>query len=135
MGEHVKAKLGNAGVKRLLILQVLVSGIISFALFVFFSTKEAASAALGGIVAIIPIMIFARQLFYYQGARAARQIVNSFYKAEALKIALSIILFVLVFSMLEINPLAFFFTYILVLMCYWFAPLIFANKQNRPKSD
>ena len=93
------------------------------------------SALLGGLVCIIPNAYFAVKLFKYQGARAAKQIVNSFYKAEALKIILSIVLFTAVFTLCKITPLAFFASYILVLMTHWFAPWIIVNKQNRPESD
>ncbi|MFA5959644.1 MAG: ATP synthase subunit I [Tatlockia sp.] len=129
----MKAKLGNKGVRRLLEIQCIISAIIALVLLLAFGIQAAFSALLGGMVAIIPIALFARKLFYYQGARAARQIVKSFYIGEALKMLLSMTLFILVFTLLRINPLAFFITYIVVLMCYWFAPLIFANKQNRPK--
>ncbi|KTD36461.1 ATP synthase subunit I [Legionella nautarum] len=135
MGENVKDKLGISGVKRMLGIQLLTSVLISLVLLAIFGKKEAMSAVLGGMVAIIPSALFARKLFQYQGARAARQIVKSFYLGEALKILSSVILFTLVFMWFKITPLAFFFTYIVVLMNYWFAPLIFANKQNRPESD
>lgn len=135
MGENVKNKLGVSGVKRLLGIQLLTSVLISLGLLLIFGEREAISAMLGGLIAIVPSALFARKLFRYQGARAARQIVNSFYVGEALKILSSIILFTLVFVLFKIIPLAFFSTYIVVLMNYWFAPLIFANKQNRPESD
>ncbi|KTC84712.1 ATP synthase subunit I [Legionella drozanskii LLAP-1] len=135
MGENVKDKLGISGVKRMLGIQLLTSVLISLVLLAIFGKKEAMSAVIGGMVAIIPSALFARKLFQYQGARAARQIVKSFYLGEALKIMSSVILFTFVFMWLKIAPLAFFFTYIVVLMNHWFAPLIFANKQNRPESD
>ena len=135
MGENVKDKPGINGVKRLLIIQLLASVLISLALLLIFSEKEAFSALLGGLVALIPSALFARSMFRHQGARAARQIVRGFYIGEALKIFSSIILFTFVFVFFKVSPLAFFFTYIVVLMSYWLAPLIFANKQNRPESD
>lgn len=103
-------------------------------MFLFFGKKEAASALLGGVVVILPSGLFAGKLFQHQGAQLARQIVKSFYLGEALKILSSVALFTLVFRLFKISPLAFFFTYIVVLMNHWFAPLIFANEQ-RPESD
>ncbi|CDZ76180.1 F0F1 ATP synthase subunit I [Legionella massiliensis] len=135
MGENVKDRLGVAGVKRLLKTQLITSVFISLVFFLFFGKNEGISAMLGGLVALVPSILFAKKMFRYQGARAARQIVKSFYIGEALKISSTAILFTLVFVMYKIAPLAFFFTYIVVLMNYWFAPLIFANKQNRPESD
>lgn len=131
----MKEKFGVSGVKRLLQIQLLISVLISLILLAIWGAKEAFSAMLGGLVVIIPSALFARKLFYYQGARAARQIVRGFYIGEALKILTSIALFALIFITCNITPFAFFFTYIVVLMNHWFAPLIFANKQNRPESD
>jgi ATP synthase protein I len=102
---------------------------------VIFGANAAGSALLGGMVCIIPNAYFARKLFKYQGARSAKQIVNSFYKGEAIKMILSIALFTAVFVYVKITPLAFFASYIMVLMTHWFAPLIIVNKQNRPESD
>lgn len=102
---------------------------------VVFSLNAATSALLGGLVCLIPNVYFALKVFKYQGAQAARQIVSSFYKGEALKIIVSIILFAAVFNFCKIIPLAFFVSYILVLMTHWFAPWIIINKQNRPESD
>lgn len=135
MGGNVKDKPGVVGVKRLLKTQILTSALIALLFSLLFGKREGISALLGGLVAIIPSILFAKKMFRYQGARAARQIVKSFYIGEALKILSTAILFTLVFVLYKIAPLAFFFTYIVVLMNYWFAPLIFANKQNRPESD
>lgn len=135
MGEKVKDKLSVVGVKRLLKMQLMTSGLISLVLLLFYGKDEGISAMLGGLVAIVPTIVFARKMFRFQGARAAKQIVKSFYIGEALKILLTAILFCLVFILYKVAPLAFFLTYIVVLMNYWFAPLIFANKHNRPESD
>jgi ATP synthase protein I len=100
-----------------------------------YGANAASSAVLGGMVCVIPNIYFARKLFEYQGARSARQIVNSFYKGEAIKIFLSIVLFTAVFMWIKITPLAFFAAYIMILITHWFAPLVIVNKQNRPESD
>lgn len=97
---------------------------------VMFNINSAFSALLGGLVCIIPNALFARKLFKYQGAHAARQIVNNFYKGEALKIVVSIILFTLVFMFCKITPLAFFAAYVLLQMSHWFAPWIIVNKRK-----
>jgi ATP synthase protein I len=131
----VKDKRGISGAKHLLIAQLIISLLLALGMLLFFGKKEATSAILGGMVAIIPSALFAKKLFQYQGARAARQIVKGFYFGEALKILSTIALFSWVFMSFRIAPLAFFFTYIVVVMTHWFAPLFFANKQNRPESD
>lgn len=93
------------------------------------------SVLLGGMVSVVPNAYFARKLFQHQGARAARQIVNGFYTGEAFKLALTFVLFAMVFKFFKIDPLVFFAAYILAQMVFWFAPLIFDNNRNGPESD
>ncbi|WP_237758321.1 F0F1 ATP synthase subunit I [Legionella londiniensis] len=123
------------GVRRLFAWQLGMALLLGMIAAVSFGTKAGLSALLGGLVSVIPNAIFAWKLFQYQGARAARQIVNSFYKGEALKITLSAVLFALVFIFFAVVPLIFFAAFIAAQMVFWFAPLIFDNKLNRPKSD
>lgn len=115
---------------RLWLVQLGLTLISAGACAVAFNVNAAISALLGGLVCILPNVLFAIKLFKYQGARAARQIVNNFYKGEALKIFLSIFLFTAVFVYYRVSPLAFFGTYIVIQMTHWFAPWII-NKQNR----
>lgn len=95
-----------------------------------FNLNSGYSVLLGGLVAIVPNAFFARKLFKHQGARAAKQIVSNFYKGEALKIILSIFFFTLIFIFCKITPLAFFASYVLVLLTHWFAPWIIVNKRK-----
>ncbi|KTD44874.1 F0F1 ATP synthase subunit I [Legionella quateirensis] len=128
-------QLNKRGIMRLWLVQLGITLVLAALCAIVFNIKAASSALLGGIVCIIPNAYFASKLFRHQGARAAKQIVNSFYKGEAVKIILSIFLFTAVFVFFKITPLAFFTSYILVLMTHWFAPWIIVNKQNRPESD
>ncbi|KTD00504.1 F0F1 ATP synthase subunit I [Fluoribacter gormanii] len=128
-------QLSNRGIVRLWLVQLSATLIIAALCALVYGTNAASSALLGGLVCIVPNAYFASKLFKYQGARSAKQIVNSFYKGEALKIVISIFLFTAVFLLFKITPLAFFASYIMILMTHWFAPLIIENKQNRPESD
>lgn len=83
------------------------------------------SAILGGLIYILPNAYYVKKIFQHQGARAAKQILSSFYKGEALKISLSIVLFTLVFIFFSINPLIFFGAYIGMQLLIWLTPLIF----------
>jgi ATP synthase protein I len=131
----VNNQLNKRGLKRLWLVQLGITVFLAVLCAIVFNINAASSALLGGLVCIIPNAIFASRLFKYHGARAAKQIVNSFYKGEALKIFLSIFLFTAVFVLCRITPLAFFGSYITILMTHWFAPCIIINKQNRPESD
>ncbi|WP_298624170.1 F0F1 ATP synthase subunit I [uncultured Legionella sp.] len=128
-------QLNKRGIIRLWLVQLSITIVLAALCAIVFNINAASSALLGGLVCIIPNAYFASKLFKHQGARAAKQIVSSFYKGEAAKIILSICLFTAVFILFKITPLAFFTSYILVLMTHWFAPWIIVNKQNRPESD
>ena len=129
----MKNQQGLRGARRLLICQLSMTMLIATIAMLFWSATAAKSALLGGLVNIVPTTYFATKLFQYQGARAARQIVNSFYKGEAMKIALTVLLFIVVFKFFNIIPLVFLSVYIAIQMVFWFAPLIFSIEHNRSK--
>lgn len=128
VGEYVNKRLSKRGIMRLWVVQLGVTLILAVLYALMLDTKAASSALLGGMVCIIPNACFAILLFRHQGARAAKQIVNGFYKGEALKIIMSIFLFTAVFGLCRITPIAFFSSYIIVQMTHWFAPWIIVNK-------
>jgi ATP synthase protein I len=96
-------------------------------LVVFFGGFQGATAAfmalLGGMVAWIPALVFAKVAFLHQGATRSRQIVKQFYKAEAYKIIVTSLLFTFVFLLYKIRPLPFFLSYIAVVFAQGVAPL------------
>jgi len=131
----VNKQLSKRGIVRLWMVQLGVTTVFAVICAIAFGANAASSALLGGIVCVVPNAYFASKLFKYQGARSAKKIVNGFYKGEAIKIVLSVLLFTAVFVWVKITPFAFFASYIMVLMTHWFSPLIIVNKQNRPESD
>ncbi|MBA2648436.1 MAG: ATP synthase subunit I [Legionella sp.] len=124
-------QLNKHKIIRLWLIQLSLTALIAAGYAVTVSYNAATSALLGGLVCIIPNACFAVKLFKYKGAQAARQIVQNFYKGEALKIIISIFLFTAVFVLCRITPLAFFVSYILIQMTHWFSPLIISNKEKR----
>ena len=126
---------GKALASRIISCQLMLTMLISMICMLTLSGKAAKSACLGGLVCIIPNWYFAKKVFEQTGARAARQIVNNFYKGEGLKIILSILLFTLVLKFFNITPLIFFIVYLVVQMTAWFAPLMLTGNKYRPKSD
>lgn len=135
MGEYVSKQLAKRGVVRFWFLQIVVILVAALLCFLVFGFNAAVSSILGGLVCFIPNAYFAYKFFKYQGARAAKQIVNGFYKGEALKIIISMCLFTVVFILYRITPLAFFGSYIAVQMTYWVSPWVIVYKQNRLESD
>jgi ATP synthase protein I len=135
LGEYVNKQLSTRGIVRLWWIQLGITAFVSVLCAIIYGANASMSALLGGMVCFVPNVYFARTLFKYKGARSAKQIVNCFYKGEAVKIGLSMLLFTTVFVWIKITPLAFFGSYILILMTHWFAPLVIVTKQNRPESD
>ena len=130
MGVRVKNKQGLQGAQRLFLWQLGITILLASTVLMLSGTRAALSAVLGGVVSIVPNVLFAQILFRHQGARAARKIVNSFYKGEALKLLLTISMFGLVFKYFIITPPVFFLAYIIAQMAFWLAPIIFANSKS-----
>jgi ATP synthase protein I len=89
----------------------LLLGVVVFLLTNFFNAK---SAFVGGLVAIIPQAAFGFCSFRYSGAQQSKLIWRSFIKGEAIKFALTGILFALVFIFLLINTMWFLLAFILM---------------------
>lgn len=90
------------------------------------------SALLGSLVFVIPNAYFAFKSFAFSGARAARQIVNSLYKGEAVKLVLTAVLFTAVFVLVKpLNVLALFGAYMALQMTNWLAPLLLSQRSLR----
>lgn len=112
------------GAQRLLAVQLGLTFLIALMAWLGFGALAGWSAMLGGLVSVIPNAYFAYRLFQYHGAQAAKRIVNSFYKAEAAKLLMTMALFTLVFTTLSISALPFFLAFIAVQLVFWAAPLI-----------
>lgn len=126
----MKNKQGIEGAARLLRAQLLTLIVLSVLVILNSGLQASASVMLGGLVSTLPTAYFARTAFRYNGARAARQIVNSFYKGEAIKMLLTFSLFALIFKTLNIVPLAFIIGFIVAQTIFWFAPFFFDNKRK-----
>jgi len=86
---------------------------------------HAYSALLGGLICALPTWYFARKTFAHSGARAARQIVNAFYRGEAIKLVLTAVLFALVYLLVKpLEPAAMLIAFILVQMTNWLVPWV-----------
>lgn len=91
-----------------------------------FGLTPAYSVLLGGLICVVPNVYFAYRTFKFRGARAAREIVRSFYAGEAGKLALTAVLFAAVFiGVKSLNPLALFAGFCLVQMIGWLVPLFY----------
>ena len=90
------------------------------------------SVVAGFLIAIIPYSYFALRVFRYRGAKAAMQVAQSFYRAEAGKFVTSAIGFALAFALVRpIEPAALFAAYGLMIVIQ----LIGAWWLNRPPAS
>ena len=119
------AQLKRPKVIRIVGLQAAATLLISLAALFSGDKTLAYSALLGGLVCVLPNVYFAWLMFRNMGASAAKEVVRSFYKAEAVKFGLTVVLFALVFIVVRpLNPISFFLTYAVVQSVHWLAPLV-----------
>ncbi|PCJ47641.1 MAG: ATP F0F1 synthase subunit I [Gammaproteobacteria bacterium] len=113
---------GRKVANRILVIQALIA-IISALGFLLIDYKAAYSAFIGGMICLVPNLVFVIYAYRYGGARAAKKIASSFYRGEALKIMLTALLFAVTFitTPISIGPLM--TTYVFCLLVFWFAPL------------
>lgn len=88
----------------------------------------ALSALMGGCVAVVPHFVFAILTFSPRWEKVTGNVVNAFYRGEAIKLMLTVTLFVLAFAVVKSDPRALFGSYIAALLVLWMAPLLFQRK-------
>lgn len=104
--------------------QLIVITICAIAFYFVIDLKALISSVLGGLVCLLPSLLFAINFFKYKGAQHTRKILSAFYLGEAIKLLLTGLLFALVFINYKVNAAAFFTTFISVQAMYWFAPCL-----------
>lgn len=124
LGGFVKYQCNNQGIRRLFVYQSSIAFFILVVITCISNFTAILSVFLAAVIAILPNMYFAKRLFQHQGAKAAKKIVSDFYRGEALKIGLSILLFAFTFACFTLNNVVFFSSYIAIYMIFWFAPII-----------
>lgn len=122
------AVAGRKKAYQLVVTQATLVASVVMMVFLVWGVRPGYSALLGGLIAVLPHWVFARLAFAHAGARAARQVVNGFYKGEAAKIGLTILLFVVVLKWVPVVTGALFATYGVALLAQWLAPVL--NQRN-----
>jgi ATP synthase protein I len=88
---------------KVIIIQLLVSVIAALGAFTLLDIVTAYSVLLGGLISAVPNGYFARKAFQYRGARAVPLIIKSFYSGQTGKMAMTAVMFAMVFA--GIKPL------------------------------
>ncbi len=116
---------------RWLLFQCVMLILIGLA-FLVKSPVASYSALLGGLIFLLPNAYFAFKAFRYAGARAARQIISSFYQGEAGKLILCAVLFTTVFIWIQpLDVAALFLTFAIMLVINWLTPLLASGRPQR----
>lgn len=126
----MKNQQGLHGARRLFLMQLRITAVVSVLVWMFLGVSSARSVLLGGLVCLVPQALFARVLFRDQRARFSQQIVKRAYRGEAIKLLMSAALFAMVFRWMDVVPVMFFAGYFLIHVTFWFAPKFFRGNQG-----
>ena len=119
-------------IRLLLLWQLVVAIGVGVFVAAFFGLPASLSAVAGGVICWLPNCWFAWRAFRYRGARAARQIVRSFYAGQAGKMLLSAGLFTLAFVWMKpLVPLALFAGYGVVQLVNWIVPIVVSRSERQ----
>lgn len=131
IGIQVADKLVVTSLKRqanLIILVQITSVVILAAVFLLITGYRAALATLcGGLVYILPGYFYAGRLLSNVSSRAVMRIMMVFYLGEALKLLVTVGLFVLLFYMFSFSLLPYFLGYLSAALAFCIAPMFFLN--------
>ena len=110
--------------------QVLMTVFLAAACLGWGTPEWAYSAAVGGLICVIPGAYLAARMFRDGRDRSPVHVLWSFYLNEVVKIALTVVMFAVAILYLELNLLVMFLAYVATTMVYWLALL--ASDGGRP---
>lgn len=113
---------GSSTVAKILGYQLLIIVVVSLG-FGAMGWQQTVSSALGGLAAFLPNLYFALRVSGSAG-KEAKEILQSFYAGESVKLLLTAGLFILIFQIPTIEILPLLAGYIAALSVFWFALLM-----------
>lgn len=114
-----KAEHGRQETLKIFAIQLLITLLAVGMGFIFFDVRAAYSAAIGGGISIITTAYFASRVFSVGPGSTAAQVARKFFIGEVVKIALTVILFIIALKGLNVSFLPLFLTYMATLLAYW----------------
>tara|TARA_R110000751_G_scaffold307898_1_gene434180 strand:+ start:76669 stop:77058 length:390 start_codon:yes stop_codon:yes gene_type:complete len=124
------AQEGRQLAKKVLFYQSLIAVVLAFIFTFYYGKNSGISALYGGLICVLPGMIFAFLAFRYAGANQNKLVVRSFNKGSKLKFIFTIVLFVLVYKWSNLQPLPLLVSYVVTLMAQW-PIIILVSRVNR----
>ncbi len=109
----------------LMLLQLVIAVVTSLVLWLSSDRVAGYSALLGGSIYLIPYMYQASRVLMTHTHNSLRQSIWVLYKSEIWKMALTMVLFGLVFTLVKpLEPFSLFGVFILMQLISWLAPLM-----------
>lgn len=105
---------------QLVLLQAAATSLVAGLFLIFSGAPAAQSALLGGgigVTATLAMVVFA----FRPAGNDPRRIARGFYRGEAAKLGVTVLLFVLALKVFEIAAAPFFAAYIATFLVYWIA--------------
>lgn len=106
------------------IVPAAVASFIGIILWVLIGSRAGYSVLLGMAIWLIPNMIFAYRLFSNVSPRAAQRIVITFYLFEAIKLLLTVALFIGIIKLFVVDLGYLFLGYAIAMVAFCLMPLI-----------
>lgn len=89
-------------------------------------------AAMGGGAAVmLPGLVFAAKVFSISPDAPAKRLLGAFYRGEAIKIGLTVLILVILMQWFRTTPLPLLTTYIVTILLYW--PALLLGARQRPR--
>jgi ATP synthase protein I len=101
--------------------QVVITVVAAALCFAVFGRVAGVSALVGGGISALASLALVLIGFASKAGSAPETIARSFYVGEATKLAVTVVLFVLVFATMKVSFVALFGAYIATLFVYWIA--------------
>lgn len=109
---------------RLIAVQALIGLVCVLGWAIFAGWSVALSTLLGVAIAVTANVYFARKVLAFSAsAHLVKRAVRTFYQAQAMKMAITVVMFTLCFCFVPVHGAAFFAGYLLVQLGVWLSPL------------
>lgn len=104
--------------------------LIGYALFALLQPALSLSFVLGALIAWLPQLVLVMYVFYLRADSPIADKANVLYQGEGIKVALMIILLLLVFINIELNPIVFFAGYFCFILLNNLLPFVLGRMFN-----
>lgn len=111
--------MGNRTTHLVVGTQLGITALASLLALWFGDARAARSAALGGGISVVATAYFAWRVFAFSENQSLDKVVRAFYVGEVSKILITVVLFYVVITWVDVAHLPLFLTYIATLLAYW----------------